>query len=176
MDYRKELLDILAKEKLSIDDLKIVIKERTQLSKKIKMIKKQLDELNDCLITLEKNFDSRIDEISGRSLEVNNLYVEVFKDDLMKTVEIIQDNLPNYIEGILEKTEEHPVVKLREKTSGILVGEVFIYLNENQVYIANVKIIDKRTNFQCEEEFTLKKPNRVYKVISYINTNLNYDE
>ncbi len=122
MDYRKELLDILAKKKLSIDDLKIVIKERTQLSKKIKMIKKQLDELNDCLITFEKNFDSRIDEITGRSIEVNNLYVEVFKDDLIKTVEIIQDNLPNDIEGILEKTTENPIVKLVEKTSGIVVN------------------------------------------------------
>lgn len=176
MDYRKELLDILANEKLSIDDLKTVIKERTKFSKKIIAIKRQLDELNSCLINIEKNFESRIQGISEHSLNVKNLYVEVFKEDLIKTLEIIQDNLPNDIDGILEKTTEYPLVKLIEKISKTVVGEVSIYLDEDKEYVACVKIIDKRSNFNCEEEFTLKKPNRIYKVISYINTNLSYDE
>lgn len=176
MDYRKELLDILANEKLSVNNLKVLIKDRTQFTKKIKNIKTQLDELNGNLLEIEKKFDSRLDEINGYSNAVNNLYVEVFKDELMKTIEIIQDNLPNNIKSTIERDKKYPVIKLIEEMTGAEVGNIIININENNDYVANVKITNVKNNFQCEDNFILRKPKRVYKIIAYINTNLSYYE
>jgi predicted nuclease with TOPRIM domain len=176
MDSNQKLVNILAEEKLSIEEFKKIIKERTQLSKKINAIKKQLDELNQDMILLEKRCDIRIAEICDNSSKVDELFKKVFERDLLETARIIRDNLPNTIKSKLQGTIQNPVLVLFEKSSGLPVGKVGIEFSSSQEYIAKVEIQDERNQIHCEDEFVLKIPSRVYKVIAYINNNLSYDE
>lgn len=176
----QELLEILTSEKDLIEELKETVGDRAGLTKRINHIKDELTDLGKCLTQIEKDFKQKEKDVTDLSNQIKLLHFNVFKEYIVNTEKAIIENLPNGIRGIpSDKEQDSTILKfieLQHVGDNRTVGNIEISSNNNNEIKVGVRIQDNQSGNYSSEEFSLERPLRVYKIITYINTNLNYNE
>lgn len=176
----QEFLEVLTNEKDLIEELKETVGDRAELTKRINHIKDELTDLGKCLTQIEKYFKQREKDVTTLSNQINSLHLNAFKEYIVNTEKAIIENLPNGIRGVpYDKEQDSTILKfieLQHDSDNRTVGNIEISSSDNNEIKVVVRIQDYQSGNYSSEEFSLERLLRVYKIITYINTNLNYNE
>jgi len=187
---------ILLDEKYEIEELKKIIKDKCSLPSKIKKIKDDLGVIEIALKSMEKEFNIRIKHIEEIDDKIKLFNFEVQSRDIDTMANIISSNLPDGFDGYdgsggIEPSEEYDenslkIIELRYKITNNVnskkekeipkIGKINIIGTKDKQFNVIVSLGDKiKPNFK-KAEFTIPNIYRIYKIISWLNINLHYNE
>ncbi|MBW6409408.1 hypothetical protein [Clostridium weizhouense] len=166
---------ILQEEKNNIENFKNMIKIKGELTNRISIVTSELLDIKNDLNILEKNIEDelvKIETIEDKIREITKTEI-INKANIL--VDILKHNLPKEINGEIlydsKQDEYEQVINLMKDDD--IIGEIVIYSRNYDNLKIKVKFWEPVNK---EEEFTIKQKYRIYKIISFINTNLSYDE
>ncbi|GAA0076257.1 hypothetical protein UT300005_06350 [Clostridium sp. CTA-5] len=166
---------ILQEEKTNIENFKNMIKIKGELTNRISIVTSELLDIKNDLNVLEKNIEDELVKIET----IENKISEITKTEIINKanilVKILEHNLPKDIKGEIlydsKQGEYEQVINLTKDNN--IIGEICIYSKDYNELKIKVKLWEPVNK---EEEFTIKQKYRIYKIISFIHTNLSYDE
>ncbi|URZ17188.1 hypothetical protein [Clostridium felsineum] len=189
-DAKHRFTMILADEKREVEELKEIIKERSNLKGNITAIKDNLKDMENKLKSIDDKVKNRISKICQIDEEIRNLNFDVQCSNVDIMMQIIIDNLPdefltecnnedenlNILKSInIYHTNKYETSLRKKKESSVYAGRITISSDNNQFKV-NVALGKSDKDILKQEEFTTSNLNRIYKIIVWINTNLNYKE
>lgn len=170
-----EILELISKSRNSIKAIKDTTKDD------ISKIKKLANEINNIAKEIENNLKIEQEKLIFYENELLKIGEQEINKNIQNIGKVIISNLPKEIKSTLSEDSQN--IKLYPKeikdkdieknNENGLIGEIIIQSRED-IFRVNVRILINNK----ENEFDIKiiEPLRIYKVISYINDNLNYDE
>lgn len=175
----EEFIQILHEEKESIEELKKVISARSSIGKSIEGVKQELNNIKAALKEMEDKLKEKNKNIDDLSCRIKELHLSAVLESIDEVEQVIKYNLPKdiYVKDIGNVDDQDVLKSMPLFKIGLnsQVGKVEIYKTQESEFKVKVKIGDEEGDYK-NQEFIICEPLRVYKVISYIHTNLSYDE
>ncbi|AOR24171.1 hypothetical protein [Clostridium taeniosporum] len=169
-----DFYSILTEEKDNIGKFSKIIKASDELAKRMNIVISEMNSIKQDMIMLEENINKervRTEEIEDK---INDIRINEVKDNINGIVEILVHNLPKDIKAEFNKEYcdefDKQVVDLMKFNN--IIGEIIIYNDDNELKV-DVKLWEGQEKFQ---QFIIKEKYRIFKIISFINTSLSYDE
>lgn len=127
-----------------------------------------------------KTFKDKNGKIENLIEKIKKLHFSTIVESIDEVEQVIRGNLPKDIYGGCEdEISDKEILKcipLFKTGIDSQVGQVKIYKTNTNEFKVKVHIEDEQGVSSKNQEFIISEPLRVYKVISYIHTNLCYDE
>lgn len=179
-NYKDKLVEILIKEKKDIEDMKVMLGEKSRFTKQIDHIRKELEDLKKDIAGIEKNITSKTKELNNSINDLNSLLYMIVSDNVKDIESLLEANLPDGIstihKNIIDGKNIISGIGLLDDERQIEIGHVSILKDDGNNVSITVLIDDKLNNKLIQQKFELLNPKRIYKVISFINVNLSYHE
>lgn len=151
------------------------------LLQKIKVIKNEINQLEKIIYENNKILDQYPNELSKLSKKYKDKRIEIISLNLQEVFILISDNLPIGVVGVINDDSKGLILK-REHKGFKNNKEVINYEDIGRIIRMNTeqnkfKVILNGENIKkYEEEFELDSLARIYKIVTFINTNISYKE
>ncbi|WP_252250982.1 hypothetical protein [Clostridium sp. ZBS13] len=170
-----DFYSILKQEKDNIEKFSKIIRASGELTKRINMVISEMNSIKHDMIVLEENINEEKIKTEDIENKVNNIVTNEINNNMDIVIEILSNNLPKDVKVEFAKNSyeesNRKVIDLMKFNN--IIGEVIIYSNNNNELKINVRLWGTEEKVQ---EFTIKEKYRIFKVVSFIHTNLSYDE
>lgn len=169
MNNKKIVLTTINETKEEIESFRKELITKGEKLPDVKAIAKSLREIEKVINSIKKLCKDEVRSLELRSEKLSYAQLVELLENADIMFEVINDNLPN---GMMLKSIDSNIEseKLKE-----------IWFNDNKV--GHIQILDEVEDTLCietsindsTERFEVVKPNRMYHIISYINTKFNYE-
>ncbi|WP_300379922.1 hypothetical protein [Clostridium sp.] len=171
MEERKtQLIETLQEAEKFLEKIGIKSNQKSELDKKLSELKVILGEIKKISDDIKVNYKNETKEIKELIEKLKKLKLEEIRDGLEFYAKQIKDNLPEWIKPTIKTIEENNRYKISFK---YLEKEGYIDLYNNETLLANIVFINSP---QDNKELVIKDIFKMYKIISYINTVIGYED
>lgn len=164
---RKMIIGAVVKAKEEVESIQEDVKSYKDEVEKIKALAGQLKQIEEALIPKRKWFISRIGSLQSIITELSEMHTDMTLDNIDGVFKLIGHNL---VDGMVLVDIEEDNYKKKIIFEYQVVGYIQVIKNENIQVQVNVTVKDKK------DSFMLTKPDRIYSIVSFINTAFNYQQ